>query len=290
VAGSGNTVGIVQGQSPGKATSAKKANPAAAPETPAEKSWWQRASPWVHGALDVLGFVPGLGAIPDIANAGIYALEGNAEEALWSLAAAVPGAGDAAKLGRLGVKAGKELVQRAEKELAQRAEKELAQKAKKKAAGKKKKPPDKKPPDKKDGGQVKGGPCDHLMKGNPNGKGRYRGGAFKGLKGTNEVPRHHIPPKSLFHEDDQGIVPSVQMDVNDHKKTHTWGSSHYSKAWHDHLHGLIKEHGNWDEAMRQGLLDLERTGGVKNAEGGKELMEFYKCLKENGLLPRLKDP
>jgi hypothetical protein len=40
--------------------------------------------------LDVLGFVPGLGAIPDLINAGIYAAEGDAVNAGLSAVAAIP--------------------------------------------------------------------------------------------------------------------------------------------------------------------------------------------------------
>jgi SCP1.201-like deaminase len=55
----------------------------------------------VHGGLDGLGFVPAAGAIPDLINAGIYGLEGKAGDAAWSLGAAVPFAGDAAKGGKM---------------------------------------------------------------------------------------------------------------------------------------------------------------------------------------------
>lgn len=61
-------------------------------------------------ALDVAGFVPGLGAIPDLLNASISALRGNWAEAGMSVLAAVPGIGDAAaaaKIAHKGVKAAK---------------------------------------------------------------------------------------------------------------------------------------------------------------------------------------
>jgi len=65
----------------------------------------------VHGALDVAGFIPGLGAVADVLNAGIYLVEGNYGEAAWAMAAAVPGIGDAAKGARM-VKNGAELLAR----------------------------------------------------------------------------------------------------------------------------------------------------------------------------------
>ena len=78
----------------------------------------------IHDVLDVLGFIPGLGAIPDLANAGIYAVQGNFVLAGLSVVAAVPGYGDAVKGGSMALKGGKKLVVSAEKKAA----KELAEK------------------------------------------------------------------------------------------------------------------------------------------------------------------
>lgn len=50
-----------------------------------------------HGALDVLGFVPGIGAAADVANGILYAAEGNWGDALMSFVSAVPVVGDSAK-------------------------------------------------------------------------------------------------------------------------------------------------------------------------------------------------
>lgn len=55
----------------------------------------------VHGGLDAAGFFPGLGAIPDLLNAGIYLAEGKGGDALWSVGAAVPLVGDGAKAGKI---------------------------------------------------------------------------------------------------------------------------------------------------------------------------------------------
>lgn len=58
-------------------------------------------------ALDAAGFIPGLGAIPDLMNAGISALRGNWAEAGLSIIAAVPLVGDVAagiKIARRGYK------------------------------------------------------------------------------------------------------------------------------------------------------------------------------------------
>lgn len=50
----------------------------------------------VHKALDVGGFIPGVGSLSDVANAGLYVAEGDWGNAALSLAAAVPGPGDVA--------------------------------------------------------------------------------------------------------------------------------------------------------------------------------------------------
>jgi len=62
----------------------------------------------VHGALDIAGFIPVLGAIPDGLNAVIYAAEGDWTNAGISAVAMVPVFGDGAKIG---AKAGKEIIE-----------------------------------------------------------------------------------------------------------------------------------------------------------------------------------
>ncbi|HBW51074.1 MAG TPA: WXG100 family type VII secretion target [Herpetosiphon sp.] len=51
----------------------------------------------VHEVLDWAGFIPGLGAVPDAINAGLYAIEGDWGNAALSGAAAIPIIGDIAK-------------------------------------------------------------------------------------------------------------------------------------------------------------------------------------------------
>ena len=60
--------------------------------------------------LSVAGFAPGLGAVPDLLNAAIYAIRGNWNDAGMCMLSAIPGIGDAAagaKFATLGVKAAK---------------------------------------------------------------------------------------------------------------------------------------------------------------------------------------
>ena len=55
-----------------------------------------------HGALDLLGFIPGIGAAADVANGLWYAAEGNYVDAAMSFVSAVPGVGDAAGAAKVG--------------------------------------------------------------------------------------------------------------------------------------------------------------------------------------------
>lgn len=61
----------------------------------------------IQTTLDVLGFVPGLGAFPDLLNSAIYACRGDWQNAGLSLFSAVPGIGDAAGATKLVVKSAK---------------------------------------------------------------------------------------------------------------------------------------------------------------------------------------
>jgi len=55
----------------------------------------------VQDGLSIAGFIPGLGAIPDLVNAGIYGLRGKPVEAGISAVSAIPGIGDLAGAGRM---------------------------------------------------------------------------------------------------------------------------------------------------------------------------------------------
>jgi filamentous hemagglutinin len=67
------------------------ANVAATLENAAEKTMWQKSSPWVHGVLGVASFVPGLSVITGAADAAIYAAEGELVEAGIAAASMIPG-------------------------------------------------------------------------------------------------------------------------------------------------------------------------------------------------------
>jgi len=77
-----------------------------APKEPEEKGFFDNISlsDVVHTGLDIAGFIPGLGAVADLANAALYLAEGDKVNAAIAAASAVPGAGDAITAGKLAAK------------------------------------------------------------------------------------------------------------------------------------------------------------------------------------------
>ncbi|MEG0260436.1 MAG: DUF6531 domain-containing protein, partial [Lysinibacillus sp.] len=67
------------------------------PEKKKKKSLFSSILDGVSLALDVAGFIPGIGAIADVANAGISLARGDYAGAAMNLVGAIPGVGDAAK-------------------------------------------------------------------------------------------------------------------------------------------------------------------------------------------------
>jgi len=92
----GNCPGIyVTEPAPGAAikhgTPSASGNPPVEPDSAEEQGWWGKASPWVHGALGVASFVPGLSVVTGAADAAIYAAEGEMVEAGLAAASMIPG-------------------------------------------------------------------------------------------------------------------------------------------------------------------------------------------------------
>ncbi|WP_437724681.1 PAAR-like domain-containing protein [Sorangium sp. So ce861] len=100
----------------------------------AEKSWWEKASDWVHTGLDIVGFIPGLGEIADGLNAAIYLAEGDYLNAAISAAGMIPFGGAAATGGRLAAKAGKAVAEAVGKEGAQEAAQQVGKQGAKQGA------------------------------------------------------------------------------------------------------------------------------------------------------------
>jgi uncharacterized Zn-binding protein involved in type VI secretion len=286
-------------------------NPPVTLETPEEEGWWAKASPWVHGALGLASFVPGLGIVTGAADAGIYAAEGDMVEAGLSAASMIPGgkiittagkaikeattlgkeAGIAAKLVKGGreaeeaatvAKTAKETDAAAKLKQSKDDANQIKQAERKTEAGGQ-------PP--RDGVRVKGkeaGPCDHLRQGN--GKGPYRGGAHsKTSKPVNDgKDSHHMPAKKVspLNKEDG---PAIQMDPPDHRETLSNGSQGREGAVFRNTIAQMLAQGRWRDAMVNEIRDVRRvareTGDArKYNEAMLEMLEYFKCLKKHNLL------
>ncbi|HCE7029497.1 TPA: polymorphic toxin type 15 domain-containing protein [Pseudomonas aeruginosa] len=137
----GNTQGRVNGEAPATGKSADDSNAEVESETPAEDDTGDKILDGLQLGLDVVGLIPVVGEIADLANAGISLARGDYAGAALSLLSAIPFAGwlgTAGKVGRHGAKAAAEASAKAAKEAAERAaKKEAADKPAKEAAQKK---------------------------------------------------------------------------------------------------------------------------------------------------------
>jgi histone H3/H4 len=287
--------------------------PAVTPDTPKEvqaaqegKGIWGMVSGPVHFVLGAAGFIPGLGAVPDLLDAGVYALEGDMISAGISAAAAVPFAGDAVKAGTIIGKAGKQLAketaerlakeaaERAAKEAAEKTAREAAERAAREAAERKAKheagEASASSVKKGDGVKVKGkgkGPCDHLKKGN--GKGPYRGGAHSETsKPKNDGKDSHHMPADDVSPLPRKDGPAIQMDPADHRETLSNGSGLENKQFRKMVEGLLNNR-EWRKALALEIRDVRKIAREagdprKYNEAMKEMLEYFKCLEANGLL------
>lgn len=286
-------------------TPPESANPPVVAETAAETGWWSAASGWVHGGLDALGAIPEVGAVFDGANALVYSAEGNVAQAAISGGAAaldlVPVAGTAGKVAEFGIKGAAKLAAKDAAEQAAKAEaKQLAEQEAKQLAEQEAKQAEKdaeksagegasKPPTGKDGGKVKGGPCDHLKQGS--GKGPYRGGAHsKTSKPAGDGKDSHHLPADDASPLKRSDGPAIQMDPDDHAMTSSNGQNGPAgKAYRAMIGNLLKE-GKWRDAMLTEILDVRRIASEINDprkynEAMLEMLEYFKCLEKNSLLP-----
>lgn len=297
----------------------KGANPATGPATAKETSAWNAASPWVHGALGLASFVPGLSVVTGGLDAALYLAEGNPVEAGIAAVSMIPGgkvvttarrvvkgavgiaqdakalstaakAAKAAEDAAQAVKAAKaaqeakaaaQAVQAAKLGKKAAAPKAVASKAKKAGGGKN---PKKDTTVKK----RKPGPCDHLLQGS--GKGPYRGGAHSKTrlpKGDGK-DSHHMPTDKVSPLE-RKMGPAIQMEIDDHRRTRSNGKAGaIGAAYRENIRELLNS-GQWRKAMRIEIDDVRRvaraTGNSKKYnEAMREMLEYFKCLEKNGLL------
>jgi len=264
-----------------------------------KKGIWGMVSGPVHFVLGAAGFIPGLGAIPDILDAGVYALEGDAISAGLSLGAAVPFAGDAVKAGTLATKAGKQVAkasaERAAKEAAEKALKEklereakekLAREAERKttrnageaAEGAAKKEGTDGIKVKDDGKKKKKDPCKALENGIPGEK--YRGGKYSKIAPGGKargMEAHHMPADSASPLNTNDGM-SIQMDKIDHQRTASYDHVMGSRIYRDSQTKLIsKGKAGMLAAMMMDIVDIRKKFGNKYDSAIAQMMAYAKC-------------
>ena len=136
----GNTLGRVSGEAPATGDAAEHSNPEIESETPAEDVTGDEILDSLQLGLDIIGLIPVVGEIADVANGGISLARGDYTGATLSLLSAVPFVGylgTAGTIGRHGTKAVLEASVKTSKEVVERTAIEAAQKRAKEAAARK---------------------------------------------------------------------------------------------------------------------------------------------------------
>lgn len=133
------------------------------------------------------------------------------------------------------------------------------------------------------------GPCDHLKKGNSDGKGPYRGGSYGGTKQSG-IESHHTPANAVSPlPKSQG--PAVQMNPADHRLTGSHGHQGADgDAYRAALAKLIAE-GRWRDAVAMEIKDIravarEQGDPRKYNEAISEMLAYFKCLEKHNALPK----
>lgn len=266
----GNTIGRVVGETAGTKIPATEGNTPLAPETEQEEGWWSSASPWVHGTLDGLGFIPGLGVFPDGINAVAYAIEGDIESASIAAFAAIPVIGDAAKAGVLVGKTAKKIGSRTTRETIEGVGKSTTKRGTG-GQGKRKRNSDKcKPLENGVGGNdYRGGKHSKIRKG--------------GKKYTPPRESHHMPAASAYSRLNGKTImpanmPTIQMDKADHMLTASWGSSLSAQSYRLEQQRLIKSgKAGYTAAMTMDIADIREKFGDKYDLAIAQMIAWAAC-------------
>ncbi|WMJ22640.1 hypothetical protein RBG61_11670 [Paludicola sp. MB14-C6] len=207
------------------------------------KSWWSQASEYIHGGLDVVGFIPGVDIITDPLNGIIYAFEGDWGNAGLSVVFAIPCVGDIAQVGRVGVNTVK-----------------VVSKVGKAAD---------KVDDIKDAAKA----LDHAsdaLKGATDGK--YLVGAYQDIKGVPGLDAHHVGQKSLMKDLVENYNPKTAPAINVPKVGHTISGPN----------GIVSRSTNGIDSARQllarDIMELRRVYDDIPNSALKELIELNKKM------------
>lgn len=180
----GNTLGRVNGETPASAQAANDANPEVESETPSEGVTGNEILDGIQLGLDIVGLIPVVGELADVANAGISLARGDYAGAALSLLSAIPLAGYAGSAGKVVWHATKATVETTGKAAREVAEARVRKEAKNATGAEKK--------EIAPGGRTKAKkPLDCGQKGS-------YGQLNKFDASSGEMERDHIPPKAAL--------------------------------------------------------------------------------------------
>lgn len=131
-------------------------------------------------------------------------------------------------------------------------------------------------------------PCKHLRNGNPNGKGKYRGGAHREMsknKGDG-LDSHHMPANQankMGGGPSENDAPAIQMDPSDHRKTSSYGGGPDAAQYRAEQARLVQE-GKLLDAAKRDVEDVKRVARRANDPGKydealKEAQAYLDCLQ-----------
>jgi hypothetical protein len=131
-------------------------------------------------------------------------------------------------------------------------------------------------------------PCKHLRSGDPNGPGKYRGGAHGETKGPtgDGLDSHHTPAaqaNELGGGPARDDAPAIQMEPEDHADTASYGSSEEAKAYRLSQTRLVKE-GKLLEAAQMDIDDIKKVAAAsgdphKYDQALNEMKSYADCLQ-----------
>ena len=106
------------------------------------------------------------------------------------------------------------------------------------------------------------------------------GGAYKDVP-ANGGHVHHMPADSASpYTKNEG--PGIQMSINEHMQTDSWGSSKEAKRYRAKQKELI-EKGLFSEAQQMDIDNVRDLFGNKYDEGIKQMLEYTKKLLGGGM-------
>jgi hypothetical protein len=132
-------------------------------------------------------------------------------------------------------------------------------------------------------------PCKHLRNGDPNGPGKYRGGAHGETKGPtgDGLDSHHTPAAQANELGDgpaRDDAPAIQMEKPDHQETISYGSGPKARKYRLDQAQLIKD-GKLLDAVNMDIEDVKKIAADagdphRYDQAIKEMKAYADCLQK----------